>query len=303
VASKSNAKKEAAPEAAPRGFMIDPGSDPQVRELTVASDRLVALSETYFVATNDQYRQAADDRKNAKGIFDRLEESRLGMTRPLDSAKAAIMAFFTPAKQRVSMVIALIDAAMLAYQDEQKRLERIEQTRLEEIARKQRQKDEERAAETRRKADEKATEERRLADESRREEEKQRRAAQDAADAGDRERAEAAQRLAAAASKSATKHESAAVRTQERGMERAAVHQDRAATTIAPMVSRPLPKTPGVHTTGYWTFEIVDASKIPAAYLIPDEAKIGRVVRAVSGEIAIPGIRVYEQKTMVGSAK
>lgn len=64
----------------------------------------------------------------------------------------------------------------------------------------------------------------------------------------------------------------------------------------APIVSMaPLEKSAGVKTIINYKFEITDASKIPAEYLIPDEQKIGRVVRATRGEISIPGIRVYTE--------
>lgn len=42
-----------------------------------------------------------------------------------------------------------------------------------------------------------------------------------------------------------------------------------------------------------WKAEIVDASKLPREYLIPDEPKINAVVRASRGTIKIPGVRIY----------
>jgi hypothetical protein len=52
-----------------------------------------------------------------------------------------------------------------------------------------------------------------------------------------------------------------------------------------------------------WKFSIVDASLIPREYLVPDEKKIGRIVRALKGDANIPGVRAYSEKsTAVRSA-
>lgn len=49
-----------------------------------------------------------------------------------------------------------------------------------------------------------------------------------------------------------------------------------------------------------WNFEIVDESKIPREYLIPDLKAIGGVVRNTKGKIKIDGIRIYsETKTVI----
>jgi len=52
-----------------------------------------------------------------------------------------------------------------------------------------------------------------------------------------------------------------------------------------------------------WKFSIIDAALIPREYLIPDEKKIGRIVRALKGDANIPGVRAYSEKsTAVRSA-
>lgn len=45
-----------------------------------------------------------------------------------------------------------------------------------------------------------------------------------------------------------------------------------------------------------WSFKIVDATKIPRQYLIPDEKAIGQVVRALKDKINIPGVKAYSEK-------
>jgi septal ring factor EnvC (AmiA/AmiB activator) len=48
-----------------------------------------------------------------------------------------------------------------------------------------------------------------------------------------------------------------------------------------------------------WDFEIVDKELIPRDYLIPDEKKIGQIVKAMKNETNIPGIKVIESKVAV----
>ena len=43
-------------------------------------------------------------------------------------------------------------------------------------------------------------------------------------------------------------------------------------------------------------FRIVDVNLIPRVYMVPDEVKIGGVVRALKRATDIPGIEVYEER-------
>lgn len=65
-----------------------------------------------------------------------------------------------------------------------------------------------------------------------------------------------------------------------------------------------LPKqtdTEGTYTRTNWKFAIVDESKIPREFMIPDLKKIGGIVRSAKkdAEKMIPGIEVQEEKTEV----
>jgi len=61
---------------------------------------------------------------------------------------------------------------------------------------------------------------------------------------------------------------------------------------IAPSV----PKVAGIKARVNWKFRIVDASKLPRQFLIPDEVAIGQHVRSVkqAGEV-IPGVEAYSE--------
>lgn len=52
-----------------------------------------------------------------------------------------------------------------------------------------------------------------------------------------------------------------------------------------------------------WVAEVVDERLIPREYLVVDEARIQRVVRALKGQVTIPGVRVDRRETIVGRSR
>lgn len=62
---------------------------------------------------------------------------------------------------------------------------------------------------------------------------------------------------------------------------------------VAPVVLPTPEKIKGVQFRENWKFRIVNAKLIPQDYQIPDEVKIGKLVRALKNETNIPGIEVY----------
>jgi hypothetical protein len=58
------------------------------------------------------------------------------------------------------------------------------------------------------------------------------------------------------------------------------------------------PQAAGLSLTENWKFRIIDKSLIPLEYMVPDEVKIGRVVRALKSEAKIPGVSVYSEKSV-----
>ena len=52
----------------------------------------------------------------------------------------------------------------------------------------------------------------------------------------------------------------------------------------------------GFSYRGIWKFRIIDEGKIPREYMIPDQIKIGQLVRALKQATNIPGIEAYEDK-------
>lgn len=70
------------------------------------------------------------------------------------------------------------------------------------------------------------------------------------------------------------------------------------------IVPEATPQVKGIVTREVWKFRIKDERLIPREYMIPDMAKIGKVVRATEGKISIPGVEVYKEKEIaVGSGR
>ena len=73
---------------------------------------------------------------------------------------------------------------------------------------------------------------------------------------------------------------------------------------VAPIVLPEFtPKISGISTQKRWTFRIVDVTKIPHQYLIPDEKAIRQVVRALRNKANIPGIEVYSEDIVMAGRR
>jgi hypothetical protein len=83
---------------------------------------------------------------------------------------------------------------------------------------------------------------------------------------------------------------------QEAAQEATAIMEE--PVSVAPVVvQKSTPKLQGgpVYRT-VWKFRIKDVSKIPREYMVPDEVKIGQIVRALKKQTNIPGIEPYEER-------
>ncbi|MCC6310394.1 MAG: hypothetical protein IT345_05705 [Trueperaceae bacterium] len=63
------------------------------------------------------------------------------------------------------------------------------------------------------------------------------------------------------------------------------------------IVEKAVPKVAGLSSRETWTFQIVDETKIPREFLVPDLTKIRGVVRAMKSATNIPGVRAYAEKS------
>ena len=88
----------------------------------------------------------------------------------------------------------------------------------------------------------------------------------------------------------------------DRAAEKVEDLQLREAMVVAPVVDREAPKVAGIATREVWRFEVTDPALVPREYLVVDESKIGKVVRALKGDAVIAGVRVYSERQLASSA-
>jgi hypothetical protein len=69
---------------------------------------------------------------------------------------------------------------------------------------------------------------------------------------------------------------------------------------IAVITPPPL-KAAGVTPREVWRYEVVDAQQIPREYLTIDHTKLGGVVRALKSAAAIPGVRIWVERTIAAA--
>lgn len=73
---------------------------------------------------------------------------------------------------------------------------------------------------------------------------------------------------------------------------------------VPPVVlERSTPKVSGISMQKVWKFRVVNQALIPREYMIPDQVKIGGVVRATKGSIQIPGVEIYSEDIVKAGAR
>ena len=226
------------------------------------------------ITTTEQFSQAGEMLKAVKGALKQIETQRVEITGPINESLRKINAQAKAAAEPFVKAENAIKGAMVAYQDEQERLRREEQRRVEEAARKERERLAALQREEERTAREKAV--------------ALRREAEAAAAAG---RAAEAAKLAARA-----------VSTEERSAAKVEDLHLREAMVVAPVIDREPPKVAGVATREVWKFEITDPARVPDQYKVVDEARVRKVVQALKADANIPGVRVYSERQLAAGA-
>ena len=249
-------------------------ADSAVVAVQSEATKLTNFARSLVIRTAEQYGTAAQWLQSIKGLLGKIEDARTRVTRPLLEAQREVNAQAKEASQPLLDAERQIKAALVGYQNEQDRIRREEQRKADEIARKERERLAEQQREIERKAREKA--------------EAERRAAEEAAAAG---RAAEAAKLAARAAA-----------TEAKAADKAAEIELRAAAVVAPVIQREAPKVAGIAMREVAKFEIVDASKVPREYLIPDEQRIRKVVGALKMDANIAGVRVWLEKVPASRA-
>lgn len=235
------------------------------------------------VTTDVEYREAGSFLQQIKANFAELENERKDWKRPIDALAKKIQTLFQPTLDVYEQAERAVKAAMVAYTNEQERLRREEQRRLDEAAQKERDRKAAEAREAERKAREKA--------------EADRRAAEAARAAGDVAKAE--------------KLEQRADATQARGEEKAANLQAAAASVVAPVISREPPKVAGISSRENWYAECSDLMALVKAvaegrasisYVMANDKLLGQQARSLKDHFVCDGVRVWSDKGLAAGA-
>ena len=101
----------------------------------------------------------------------------------------------------------------------------------------------------------------------------------------------------------AERKEKLAELARKAGLPDAADHILNAPDITPPPVAGFVPAIEGMTEQEHYLFEIENPALIPAEYLIPDEVKIGKLVRDTKGTIKIPGVRIYRDTKIKATGK
>lgn len=105
------------------------------QKLITQAEGDVALAQSFRIVSNDGYITAAEILKSIKGRYQEIEAKRKEMTLPLDEAKRRVMDFFRQPLQQLSSAEGQIKGAMVGFTQEQERVRRQEEQRIQALAR------------------------------------------------------------------------------------------------------------------------------------------------------------------------
>jgi hypothetical protein len=250
--------------------------------------RMLADATEFTIDSPELYQAAGEDLQRVKALAKQIEDTRVSITGPLLQAKQAVDSLFKGPKDFLSQAEQTLKNRMLTWDNEQERIRR----------------EEERKAETARRA-----EQDRL-DAIRRQQEAEARQRDEAA-----RQAEEEARAAAAAGDTA-----AAEAAQQRANEEAAAAQEAAAQAHAtaataevitmPVVAQPQ-KVSGISTSKTVDFEVTSVLELAkhiaqhpelVNLIAVDSVKLRAYVRGLGMNCQLPGVRVYEKKTLSARA-
>ena len=250
------------------------------REVAPVLQRAGALQ----IVTPADYAGAADFLKTVKvaekrvvDFFAPMVAANLAATRATNTAKANVLDPLVAAE-------ATIKQKALAWSQEQERIRRAEEDRLNAIEQERARKEREKAEAAARLLREKELATQREADAARQ------RAAQ-AKNAADRERL---QREAEARQKEAT-----AAAAKAEAKEEAAASVVANAVTVASVA----PEIRGQSIRVTWKARVVDAAKVPREWLVVNQQALDAFARSTRGAVAVAGVEMYSENVLASTSK
>jgi predicted phage tail protein len=251
--------------------------------------RALSAAADYVIDSDELLEAAGEDLRQVKALQKQVEEKRTSITGPLNAAVKAINELFRAPKDYLDQAEKKLKGTMLAYASEQERKAEEARKAAEAAARAERERLAAIEAEQQRQAQEAAAAAQRAA-----------REAEEAAAAGDAEAAAQAQRVAA---EQAAAAEAAAA-------EAAATAVTAEVITMPVAVAAPARVT-GISTSKSVDFEIEDLHALVChvaqhpeliTLLAADTVKLRAQVRATGMNTKLPGVRVFEKRSMAARA-
>jgi hypothetical protein len=254
--------------------------EPKVKKAAEDRDTQAMTALTYVKAFKINSPEQSVIAQTARGKLNtrikELDEERLGITRKIDAAKEAVMSLFRGPRAKFVEALQLFDKKILAYDDDQKRIQREAQAKVENDARIERERLQAIADETQRKADEET----------------------------DRLRKEAADKAAAGDEAGAAKLISKAERTEEKAAAKVETFTMRAASVVAPIIQSESAKASGSSFRDNWKWRLTDIAKVSASFKheVPRDAAIDAIVKSMKGNaeaiaaVVGEGIEIYNDR-------
>lgn len=294
-------------------------SVPDMAAMGRTAAQSLRMAETFVIMSPDDYNLAGEELASVKGRIKRLEDTRTGITGPMNKALSAINALFKGPMGVLQDAEAKLKGTMLAYYEEQERIAAEAKRVAEAAAAAERQ----RIADEARKVEEAAAAERkRIADEAaavaaKAQAEQDRLAAEAAAAAaaGNAAAAAEAQRQADAVRMQQVlaqqQAEQAEIEASTRANEAAAAVQSEIAAISAPVTSISTVRASGSSVRATVDYEVSSlislvqhVAKHPELInlLAVDSVKLRAYVRGLGLNANLPGVRTFEKRSMSAKA-
>jgi hypothetical protein len=243
--------------------------------LTNRAQQALAFIQAFEIDSTEAYGLAADELKAIKVRANTIEEQRTAITGPINKALKAVNDLFRGPGELLAQAEKMLKGKMVAWDQEQQRLARIEREKAEAIA---------------------AAERKKLEDEA---------AARQAE----------AYAQAAAAAKAAAEGNAQAAALARAAADRANAEAQASATAAQLVVAAPavvaVEKTKGISTSTKLDFEVVDLLALVQHIaarpdLLPllavDTVRLRALVKGLGMACKLPGVRVFEERVMSARA-
>ena len=249
----------------------------EIKSLTEEAQSLLENAKTIRANTPDEYRAVGAIYADIKNKIKLVEAERVRRTGPINESLRIINSDFKAISETLKSALVPYERALLAYKQEEER----QRIAAENAARIERERIE---AECRAKAEE----EHQKFDELKRQ----------------AEEAAKAQKALLTPIEAFIAEEEAATLQAEIDAARLATENAIRETAMAPrqvQVQAP-PKVTAAGTSfrSVWKFKVVDLAQVPREYMVLNEQMVGALARSTKGAMQIPGLEIYEEKTIGG---